>query len=256
MSTEKDSGNALRGPLRLAPTCDEVEELKAKLPRQFVNFTFYGARSEWRLLSASDKQKCKAEFVETVDKYRSHLLINSYSTVGLRTNVDFMLWRIGYELEPFQEMTACLNATEMARYIEPVQSLLSMTKRTMYINKDNAEHAEDRVHIVPGQSDYLFVCPFVKTREWYSRTSDQRQEMMDENIRIGSKYRSVKIHTTYSFGLDDQDFVVAFETNHPADFLDLVQELRETKANCYTLRDTPMYTCRQRSLADCLEALG
>jgi len=96
----------------------------------------------------------------------------------------------------------------------------------------------------------------VKTREWYSRTADQRQEMMDEHIRIGTKYRSVKLHTTYSFGLDDQEFVVAFETDNPADFLDLVQELRETKASSYTLRDTPMFTCRRRSLAECLEALG
>ena len=94
----------------------------------------------------------------------------------------------------------------MAKYLEPSQSFLSMTKRSMYIDKDNPEHVEDRLHIVPGKSDYLFVYPFVKTREWYSRTADQRQEMMDEHIRIGTKYRSVKLHTTYSFGLDDQEF--------------------------------------------------
>ena len=256
MSTDKDPGSAVRSSLRLAPNCVELEEQKAKLPRQFVNFTFYRARPEWRLLSDGDKGQCTKEFVGTVDDFRSRLLIHSYSTVGLRTNVDFMIWRIGYELEPLQEMTSRLNATEMAKYIEPAQSFLSMTKRSMYIDKDNPEHVEDRLNIIPGKSDYLFVYPFVKTREWYSRTADQRQEMMDEHIRIGTKYRSVKLHTTYSFGLDDQEFVVAFETNHPADFLDLVQELRETKASSYTLRDTPMFTCRQRTLAECLAALG
>ncbi|MBT1617402.1 chlorite dismutase family protein, partial [Klebsiella pneumoniae] len=86
--------------------------------------------------------------------------------------------------------------------------------------------------------------PFVKTRAWYALPFDERQEMMDEHIRVGSKYPSVKLDTTYSFGLDDQEFVVAFETDEPADFLDLVQDLRETKASMYTLRDTPMYTCR------------
>jgi chlorite dismutase len=131
-----------------------------------------------------------------------------------------------------------------------------MTKRSMYIEKDCSEQPEDRVHIVPGQSDYLFVCPLLRTREWYARPQEQRQEMMDENVRIGSKYRSVKLHTTYSFGLDDQEFVVAFETNNPSDFLDLVQELRETKASSFTLRDTPMFTCRRRTLAECLDALG
>lgn len=256
MSSDKEQANNTRGTLRLAPSCSEVEEQKAKLPRQFVNFTFYKARPEWRLISETDKQRCREEFVNTVDSFRSSLLMHSYSTVGLRTNVDFMIWRIGYELEPMQEMTSELNRSEMAKYIEPSQSFLSMTKRSMYIDKDNPEHVEDRLHIIPGKSQYLFVYPFVKTREWYSRSAEQRQEMMDEHIRIGSKYRSVKLHTTYSFGLDDQEFVVAFETDFPADFLDLVQELRETKASSYTLRDTPMFTCRQRPLLECLASLG
>src|SRR5829696_4661550 len=229
MSSDKDPGNATRGSLRLAPAHEEVEVERGKLPRQFVN---------------------------TVEEFRSSLLINSYSTIGLRTNVDFMIWRIGYELDPIQEMTSRLNKTKMAKYIEPSQSFLSMTKRSMYIDKDNPEHVEDRLHIIPGKSQYLFVYPFVKTREWYSRPAEQRQEMMDEHIRIGMKYRSVKLHTTYSFGLDDQEFVVAFETDYPSDFLDLVQELRETKASSYTLRDTPMFTCRQRTVSECLEALG
>ena len=256
MSSENDQANGARGSLRLAPTHAEVEVEKAKLPRQFVNFTFYKARPEWRLLSVEEKQSCREEFVNTMNEFRSSLLIHSYSTIGLRTNVDFMIWRIGYDLEPIQEMTSRLNRTGMAKYIEPSQSFLSMTKRSMYIDKDNPDHVEDRLHIVPGKSQYLFVYPFVKTREWYSRPGEQRQEMMDEHIRIGSKYRSVKLHTTYSFGLDDQEFVVAFETDYPSDFLDLVQELRETKASSYTLRDTPMFTCRQRTLSECLEALG
>ena len=96
MSSDKDQGNATRGSLRLAPAHAEVEIEKARLPRQFVNFTFYHARPEWRLLSDGDKQRCRDGFVKTVDEFRSSLLIHSYSTIGLRTNVDFMIWRIGY----------------------------------------------------------------------------------------------------------------------------------------------------------------
>jgi len=256
MSTDSENSNLARGSLRLASHTAEIEEPKPKLPRQFVNFTFYRARPEWRLLKEKEREEFKKAFVDTIDSFRSELMVHSYSTIGLRTNTDFMIWRIGYELEPFQEMTASLNRTEMMKYLEPTQSFLSMTKRSMYIDKDNPDHVEDRLHIVPGKSDYLFVYPFVKTREWYSRSPEQRQEMMDEHIRIGTKYRSVKLHTTYSFGLDDQEFVVAFETDYPADFLDLVQELRETKASSFTLRDTPMFTCHRRSLGECLDALG
>jgi chlorite dismutase len=224
--------------------------------RQFVTFTFYRARPEWRLLTEAERERGKLDLVEAVEEQRGNLLIHSYSLVGLRATADFMVWRIGYDLDAMQAMSARLNHTMMGRYLETTQSFLSMTKRSMYIDKDNPEHVEDRLHVVPGKAKYLFVYPFVKTREWYSRNGEQRQEMMDEHIRIGSKYRSVKLHTTYSFGLDDQEFVVAFETDEPSDFLDLVQELRETKASMFTLRDTPMFTCRQRSLGECLDALG
>jgi chlorite dismutase len=255
MSTEQEVG---RPALRLADKSPREAEQpeKAKLPRQFVTFTFYKARGDWRALDPAAKREAKREFVEVFDSYRRDLLMHTYSIVGLRSNVDFMIWRIGYALDPFQEMSARLNATALGRYLDVSQSFLSMTKRSMYIDKDNPEHVEDRLHIVPGRSKYLFVYPFVKTREWYSLPVEQRQEMMDEHIRVGSKYRSVKLHTTYSFGLDDQEFVVAFETDYPTDFLDLVMELRESKASRYTLRDTPMYTCRQLPLADCLDELG
>jgi chlorite dismutase len=257
MSSEQERQNPnTRGSLRLAPNVEDLEEHKRKLPRQFVNFTFYRARPEWRLLSDDEKADCKQTFIAAVDDFRRDLLIHTYSTVGLRTSADFLIWRIASDLEPMQVMAGKLNRTPMAKYVEPTQSFLSMTKRCMYIDKDCTEHEEDRGHVVPGQTNYLFVYPLQRTREWYSRPQEQRQEMMDENLRIGSKYRSVKLHTTYSFGLDDQEFVVAFETDKPSDFLDLVQELREAKASCFTLRDTPMFACRQRTLAECLDALG
>ena len=256
MSTDKSQAGAGRVSLRLADKGERTEQQKTTLPRQFVTFTFYRVRPEWRMLDEQEREAGKREFLEAVESFRRDLLIHSYSIMGLRTNADFMIWRIGYSLDPIQDMTAHINRTGLGRYLEATQSFLSMTKRSMYIDKDNPEHVEDRLHIIPGKSKYLFVYPFVKTRDWYMRPVEERQEMMDDHIRIGTKYRSVKLHTTYSFGLDDQEFVVAFETDEPADFLDLVQELRETKASSFTLRDTPMFTCRQRTLAECLEALG
>jgi chlorite dismutase len=96
----------------------------------------------------------------------------------------------------------------------------------------------------------------VKTREWYQIPFDQRQSMMDDHIRVGNKYPSVRLHTTYSFGLDDQEFVVAFETDKPQDFLDLVQELREAKSSLYTLRDTPIFTCVAKPMLEIMKELG
>lgn len=258
-NVQNSSGSGHHASLRLASkgeTQELLEPQPAPIRRQFVSFTFYQVRPEWRLLDEATKEQGRREFIKVFDEYRRELLMHTYSLVGLRSNTDLMVWRIGYGLDPMQDMTAKLHQTGLGRYLVPSQSFLSMTKRSTYIDKDNPEHVEDRLHIVPGRSNYLFVYPFVKTREWYSRPVEERQLMMDEHIRVGSKYRSVKLHTTYSFGLDDQEFVVAFETDEPADFLDLVQELRETKASMYTLRDTPMYTCRQQPLEECLKALG
>jgi chlorite dismutase len=131
-----------------------------------------------------------------------------------------------------------------------------VAKRSTYLDKLDPSHPADRSRIVPGKSKYLFVYPFVKTREWYRMTQAARQGMMDEHIEVGSKYRSVKLNTTYSFGLDDQEFVVAFETDSPGDFLDLVMELRGTEASRFTLRDTPAFTCLTRSLDEALDSLG
>ena len=144
----------------------------------------------------------------------------------------------------------------LAGYLNVSQSFLAMTKRSQYIDKVDPFHdANSRTHIVPGRRKYLFVYPFVKTRDWYLLPLEKRQEIMDVHIRVGNKYPSVKLNTTYSFGLDDQDFVVAFETDEPKDFLDLVMELRETESSKYTVRDTPMFTCVQQPIETILDQL-
>ncbi|MEP6925759.1 MAG: chlorite dismutase family protein [Pyrinomonadaceae bacterium] len=254
MSLE-EAGKSETATLRLVTHNKEVEDPQP-VRRQFVNFAFYRLLPSWKTLGEREREQGKAEFKAVCDKFEKEMLLTTYSLVGLRKNVDLMLWRIGYDLDAFQDMTEKLGSTALGRHMEISENFLSMTKRSMYIDKFHPEHAEDRLHIIPGKGKYLFVYPFVKTRDWYMKSPDERQNLMDEHIRVGMKYRTVKLHTTYSFGLDDQEFVVAFETDEPQDFLDLVEELRFTQASKYTLRDTPMYTCRQRELPECLAALG
>ena len=212
-------------------------------PRQFVNFLFMRVSSKWRRLDEKTKEQGRREFAEAFNEYSRKMILISYSTLGVRADCDFMLWRISYRLEDFSEMSAKILKTGLGNYLSPVYSYLCMTKRSNYIDKISPEHGESRARIVPGKHPYIFVYPFVKTRDWYLLPLPQRQEMMDQHIRIGNKYPSVKLNTTYSFGLDDQEFVVAFETDKPQDFLDLVMELRESQASRYTLRDTPTFTC-------------
>jgi chlorite dismutase len=231
-------------------------EPKPAIQRQFVNFAFYKLDPAFRRLDARHKTAARAEFLELFDSPRKDMICLTYSTVGLRPDTDFLLWRISLSPDAFQSQTQAINKTALGGYLSTPWSFVSMTKRSMYIDKVDPFHTvESRTHIVPGNRKYLFVYPFVKTRAWYLLPMDQRQAIMDVHIRVGNKYPSVKLNTTYSFGLDDQDFVVAFESDEPRDFLDLVMELRETQSSLYTQRDTPIFTCVQKSLAEVLDQL-
>jgi nitrite reductase/ring-hydroxylating ferredoxin subunit len=137
-------------------------------------------------------------------------------------------------------------------------SYFSQTKRSVYEIRGAADATadEERLVIDPSEAKYLFVYPFIKTRDWYQMSLPARQGVMDEHIEVGRRYPSVRLNTTYSFGLDDYEFMLAFETDEPSDFLDLVQDLRETESSRYTLQDTPLFTCINMRLAEALDALG
>ncbi len=225
--------------------------------RQFVSFSFYKAQPDWLLLPAAEREAGRREFAGVVESYGERVMTLPYTTVGLRGDVDLLLWRISYELEAISEMSAKLRGTGLGRRLATPFHYLAMTKRSTYVK----EHVHDgqegsRTKIVPGKAKYLFVYPFVKLREWYGLPEDQRQAMMTDHIKTGHKYPTVKINTTYSFGLDDQEFVVAFESDHPDDFLDLVMELRGSGASKYTQRDWPVFTCISKGLGEALEAIG
>jgi chlorite dismutase len=227
-----------------------------ELKRQFVNFIFYKVDPLWRRLPDEGRARGKKEFAEVVERSRKSIILNSYSLTGIRSDADFMLWRISESLEPIQHMSAELAETGLGNYVTTPYSYLAMTKRSMYVDQHEHEGSESsRAKIVPGGAKYLFVYPFVKSRDWYLLPKPERQKIMDEHIQMGHKYPSVKINTTYSFGLDDQEFVVAFESDQPADFLDLVMELRETRSSKYTVRDTPTFTCVRKPIQEVLDLL-
>jgi chlorite dismutase len=227
-----------------------------ELPRQYVSFAFYRVDPVWRRLPQPEREAGKKEFKAVVEDYAPEMLILPYTLVGIRADADLMLWRIAYDLDLIQRMATRILTTGLGAYLSPTYSYLAMTKRSIYVDKLDPGHPADRTRIVPGKTKYLFVYPFVKTRDWYRMTPAARQGMMDEHIQVGTKYQSVKLNTTYSFGLDDQEFVVAFETDKPGDFLDLVMEMRGTEASRYTLRDTPTFTCLARGLDEALDSLG
>ena len=226
--------------------------------RQFVKYTFYKLDPAWRRLTAERRAGEKKEFAAVVSEIASGMMTRTYSTVGMRGDADLLLWQAADTLEQVQDSAATLNSTALAAYLATPHSFLAMTRRSHYVDGHRHEGQEGRsVRVTPSEgARYFFVYPFVKTRQWYLLPAEERQEMMNAHFRIGHKYPSVKINTSYSFGLDDQEFMVAFESDSPSDFLDLVEELRGVRGSLYTLRDTPIITCIRMPIERALDKLG
>jgi chlorite dismutase len=226
--------------------------------RQIVKFTFFKIAPEWRRLDVDERERQMVELAAVVESWQGRNLIRAYSTMGTRGDTDFMIWQVSYDLEDIQRMAGELLGTTLGGYLTTPYSYLSMTKNSLYVEKyaGPGEDRASRLALAPGAHKYLFVYPLTKQREWYALPMSERQQIMNQHIAIGATYPSVKINTTYSFGIDDQEFVLAFETDEPADFLDLVQELRGSVSSAYTLSDVPIFTCIATTPRGMLEALA
>ena len=226
-------------------------------PQQAVHFAFYKMDAEWWRLDEAARAEVGRDLQALLDEWSHRLILITYSLVGIRADCDVMFWKAAESVEDIHEFGVALAGSTFGRYARPSLSYLSLTKRSVYVNEhDHDGDLSDRSRIKPAGTKYLFVYPFVKTRPWYTLPLAERQAMMTKHIAIGHKYPRVRLHTTYSFGLDDQEFVLAFETDYPQDFLDLVMELRETEASMYTLRDTPIFTCIRAVGEDLLRTIG
>ncbi len=216
--------------------------------RHFVKYTFLKVDPAWRRLEAEERAEHKREFIAACEDFAEQRLLRAFSTVGIRGDADMLLLTQATNLERIHEFHVVLQQSGLMSWASIPYSFLALTKESEYSD-------ESRLEVRPAKGRYLFVYPFVKTREWYLLDADERWRIMQEHIRVGREFPSVDLNTSYSFGLDDQEFVVAFETDEPRDFLDLVQRLRTTESSRYTKRDTPTFTCVAASVERALAAL-
>lgn len=226
-----------------------------KIEKQFINFIFLRITSDWRKLDGATKKEFKIEFQNIYEEFSRNFLLFSYSLIGLDSKADLMFWRIGKSLDLIQEMTARLYRTNLGSFLETTDNYLSFTKKRMFI-ASNEDNTEDRFHIVAGAKKYHFLYPCAKNRDWYDKSEEERHQLIEESFMVGKKFDNIKIHLTHAFGFSDEEFVLSFETDEPRDFLALAEELRQTTASRFMLRGMPIYTCRQRELTECLDALG
>jgi chlorite dismutase len=251
MTTSTHTREQGDGGLRLVSESQQPTE-QPEVEKQFVNFMFLRVNPEWRKLDGGTKRAYKQEFERVFDSFRGDLLLFSYSLVGFDSKADLMFWRVGSSLDLVQDMTAKLYRTEFGSYLETVDNYLSTTKRMMFV-----EGAGDgKFHVEAGASKYHFVYPCAKQSDWFEIPAEERDALMKENFMVGKRFPNIRIHLTHAFGFNDHEYLVSFETDEPRDFLALAEELRETPASRLSVRGMAVYTCRQRPLMECLDALG
>ena len=230
-----------------------AEASKSEEPQAatFLNFSFFRVDPKWRWLNEIGKEEAAKEFSNLIEVANTKIKVRTYSTLGLREDSDLMLWMISNSLEKTQVMTSKIYSTVLGKYLLPSYVFLSATRPSVYSSK-----------IMPGfmtdeqPMKYCIVYPFVKSREWYLLPFGERKKMMEEHILVGRKFPQIRLNTTYSFGLDDQDFMLAFETMDLMAFQKLIIQLRETQVSKYVIRDTPMIVCVYKGVEDIIKSLG
>jgi chlorite dismutase len=229
-----------------------VEET-APVASQFVQYLFFKVDPEWRRLAGSVRASGRAEFAEAISGAAPAITTHAYSTLGLKTGAELLLWWKSADAVHVQDTLAVLLSTGLGRYCQIAHSLWGLTRPSMYTKRRTVQEQalDESVRL-----RFLVVYPFTKTIEWYLMSRDARQGMMNEHMRIGHEFDDVRQVLLYTTGLDDQEFIVAYETDHLERHQDLVIALRATEARRYTLRDTPIFTAVHRPLAAALALLG
>jgi len=220
--------------------------------RRFVHALALGLDGGWRRLPAGERRASAAELVAAVDS-SSDVTTHSYSMIGLRAGSDLLLWSLGPSLEALEEKAAAVLRSGMGRWMRATQSFLGIIQHSQYVKKPTPQEQS----LFSGErSRFLIVYPFTKSTDWYLLGKEARQGIMNEHMRIGHDYPQVRQLLANSFGVDDMDFLVAYETDDLPKFSELVRALRETEGRRSTIRDTPILTGVHRPIAEIAALLG
>jgi chlorite dismutase len=220
---------------------------------RFVHAWLLRLDPAWRRRSAGERRADIDAFCVAAGRAERRLMQHAYSTIGLRAEGDLLLWRMAESIEGVEETAADLLAAGIGQWLSPAISMIGLTRPSQYVKRPTTQEQS----LFSGErSRYLVVYPFTKSVEWYLSPAEERQTVMRGHMKIGHAYPQVRQLLAYSFGLDDQEFIVAYETDELLAFQDLVRELRETESRRSTIRDTPIITGIHRPLGEILGLLS
>lgn len=209
--------------------------------RTLNHFSLFSFKNAYWALPSDERRKVGERWLAGLREAAKR--IDLYQTFPARDSGDILVWSALPAEEScdasgfFQRYARAVNPHR--QYLRPELTLWGFTKPSIYSRGRSAQEIDP---FAEERKTYFIAYPFVKTIEWYLMSRDARQGMMNEHIRMGHQHPDITQLLLYSFGLQDQEFIVCYETEDLVDFSDLVMELRSSEARRYTERDTPIVT--------------
>ena len=221
----------------------------------YAAFWLYKAKPSWRRTLESligESHEAQNEFCSALGKHSDAVsLRGAYSTAGFRHDVDMILWLVSQDPDSLQSLAVDLRRTSVGSSLDMVHNYIGVAGSSQY----------DRTHgpaFMKGEPPkrFLSVYPFSKTPEWFLLPFEERRDMMKFHGELGNEFPSILTNTVNSFGIQDQEFIVALEDDDPSVLVKMVQRLREAEVRKYTAVDTPIFLGRRKDLADVLKDLS
>lgn len=219
--------------------------------RGFHSFIFFDLKNYAISFSGKKSAAARNEFLKVINKNKK-IRVWTYTTLGFKPDTRFMLWVEGVSPEIIQDFISELLHTGIGKNLKITLTLFGMVGESNYVKRPTGQ---EQAIGETKRRKYLIIYPFTKTAQWYLLPEEKRKKLMGEHIRVGHAHLNVRQLLLYSFGIDDQEFIVSYEVDDLADFQKLVYQMRATEVRKYTLRDTPIFTCIYNSPEKVLKVL-
>lgn len=218
----------------------------------YVHALALGLDPAWRRQGRDERCRSAEEFGAALAT-PSEVTTFTYSMIGLKAEVDLLLWSVSPSLDELEHRNAVALRSGMGTWMTVRHSFLGIIKPSQYVKRPTPQ---EQSLFSGARSRYLIVYPFTKSTDWYLLSQEERQKVMNEHMKVGHRYQQVRQLLAYSFGVDDMDFLVAYETDDLPAFGELVRELRGTESRRSTVHDTPILTGIHRPIDEITRLLG
>ena len=223
----------------------------------YSSFMFVKLDPLFRRLISNEKIAAKQEFENMAASCQEKLFFRTYMLAGLSSEADILFWRMSDVLEFLQENCARTFSTGAGRYLLVTHSFLGMhpaPEHPASVKKDLEFGFLPKDSF--GLHKFMLIHPVIKSHVWYELSQQERSTLLAERASLIGRYREIRENFFVSYGLGEQEMIVAREARHLDELISATKELRELRIKNYTAGDKPVFLCVGRDLREILDAIS